>query len=224
MGMGVSIFILMVFLLVQVIHVRSERMSVSSQGISAGKTTDIFSVAGVDYTAYENDKKIFRLRADHFEVAKRRFGMFYLNPLTEASGFNVDLEVYDDSTQKGARNPFVFLTGETITKALPVPDIGSLGVITRIKIEGLKMSLYRDGQLISTVTSQQAMIDPKVKTAILTGNFSVRAMGGKSLISQEGYWDQTTGIFSVEGSYLLVSPQKVRQGNGLRFDINLSGI
>ena len=188
---------------------------------TAGNPVDVFRMEGISYTAHEGGKMRFRLKADRVEVAKRKFGMLYVNPLKEATLSNLALEVYEDAD---ARNPAAMLSGEMLAQILPAQVMSEFGMITRIRIDGLNVKLVRDGQTVSSITAQHATIDPKTRVTALNGNVSVAAAEGRSVMSQEGTWDQGAGLFWVQGPYLLVRNGKATQGNGLRFDAELRAI
>ena len=217
---GTCFIILMAFFLIQSISLRPDQEN-TSQHLSADKTPDIFRLEGVDYTSYEGEKKLFRLQAKSFEVSKRKYGMFYLNPLREASLSKVNLEIYNYSDSKVSHNNFASIPEETLMKILPEQDIKNQGVITRVKIDVVKINLYRDGHFVSSMTAQNVTIDPRRRTAKFNGDFSAAAAGGKSIQGQEVIWDQTAKFFRIQGPYVLIDRGKVIRGNDLRFDLEL---
>jgi len=187
----------------------------------AGKPVDVFRMDGISYTAHDGGKVRFRLKADRVEVAKRKYGMLYVNPLKEATFSNLELEVHEDAD---ARDPSAILSEEMFAQILPTQVMSKFGVITRIRIDGLNVKFVRNGQTVSAITARHAAIDPKTRMTALNGDVSVAAADGRSVRSQESTWDQAAGLFSIEGPYLYLQSGKVVQGNGARFDAELRGM
>lgn len=97
---------------------------------TAGNPVDVFRMDGMSYTAHDGEKIRFRLKADRVEVAKRKYGMLYVNPLKEATFSNLALDVYEgaDAKDSGGHSYFVRvqdLAGNTTwgggTLAVPPP-------------------------------------------------------------------------------------------------------
>ena len=186
-----------------------------------GKPVDVFVMEGMSYTDRDGEKLRFRLKADRVEVAKRKFGIFYVNPLKEATFSNLELEVYEDADRQA---PAIVFSAELVAQLLPAPIAKEFGVITRIRVDGLHITLYREGHAVSSITAQHAAIDPKTRMTTMTGDVSVAAAEGRSIRGQESTWDQAAGLFWIPGPYLLVRDGKVTQGKGLRFDAELQAV
>ncbi|MFZ5862278.1 MAG: hypothetical protein ACOYXR_05490 [Nitrospirota bacterium] len=70
---------------------------------------------GVSYTAQDGDHVGFRLKVDRIEVAKRKFGMVYLNPLKEAVLSNLEIKIHQRDGEQALRN---ILSAETVGRLL----------------------------------------------------------------------------------------------------------
>lgn len=197
-------------------HVEIEPPSSASQDIASGV---LFQLGGFDYTAYEGDRRAFRIKADHFEISKRKFGPFYVSPLKEASASGVELHIYQDGQQTEEDGRPDISWGDVL-EVLP-DEIKNQGVITRFRVQGLKANIYRDGEIVSSVSSESAVIDPKRRLALFEGRFSVKA-GESVLVSEAGEWDQGARLFRVPGPYMLMTAAGMNRGSGLQFDAELN--
>jgi hypothetical protein len=185
------------------------------------KPVDVVRMNGLSYTAQEGDKIRFRLKADQVEVARRKFGMLYVTPLKEATLSNVELELYAREGEEGAED---ILSMDMLGQLLPADALKELGIITRVRIDGLSIKRIR-GQAVSSITAQYATIDPRTRVAELTGGVLVVGADGRSIRSQSTTWDPAAGLFTIDGPYLLVKKAgQVVQGNGARFDAELRGV
>lgn len=184
------------------------------------KPVDVFRMTGLSYTAQDGDQIRFRLKADRMEVARRKFGMLYVTPLKEATFSNVELELYARDGEEGAGD---VLSLEMLGQLLPADALKEVGIITRVRIDGLSVKRIR-GQAVSSITAQHATIDPKTRVAELTGGVLVAGADGRSIRSQATTWDPAAGVFTIGGPYLLITAGKVVQGSGARFDAELRGV
>jgi hypothetical protein len=183
------------------------------------RPVDVFRMDGISYTAQDGGHVWSRLKADRIEVAKRKFGIVYVNPLKEASLTNVELEIHE---RNGAWDSDNLL--DLFREVLPPDLTKEIGIVTRIRITGLTVKMVRNGQVASSITAQRALIDPKTRVTELSGRVVVAAADGRSVISQKSTWDRDTGLFWISGSYLYQQAGKMVKGNGARFDAELRGV
>lgn len=214
-----------IVVLVSIAVERSRLRAGDSPVASVVKPADVSRVDGLNYTAYAGEKPRFRVRADLIEVAKRKYGFVYFSPLQEAVVTNLDLELYENSGDKGGAAPgSAPLFEEIFAEAFPAHMMRDVGVMTRVRIDGVRVMRYRDGRVVSTVIAEHAEVDPRSKVTSLTGNVKVAVNDGRWVLSPSGTWDQRTGWFSVDGPYLEARDGKITQGLGARFDMELHGI
>jgi hypothetical protein len=211
--------------LVSIAVERSGRRAGDSPVASVVTPADASRVDGLNYTAYDGETPRFRVRADLITVAKRKYGFVYLSPLQEAVVTNLDLDLYESSGDEpvaapGSAPPF----DEIFAEAFPAHMMRNVGVMTRVRIDGVRVTRYRNGRVVSTVIAEHAEVDPRSKTTNLTGNVKVAVNGGRWVLSSSGTWDQRTGWIAVDGPYLEARDGKVTQGHGARFDMELHGI
>ena len=179
----------------------------------------LFQLRGFDYTSYEEDKKVFRLKIDRLEMLKRKFMFFNLEPLRDVLAFGVEIHLYRHPEEKVIRDGTTSMPWDAVLQALP-EIIGNKRVISSFRIEDLRVSFYKNGQVVSSMTAEKTTISPKHRSATFKGKFSVTARE-KTLISQEGMWDPASKLFSVPGPYVLVNAGEIMRGEGLRFDPGL---
>jgi hypothetical protein len=185
------------------------------------RPVDVFRMTGLSYTAQDGDRIRFRLKADRVEVAKRKFGMLYVTPLKEALFSNVELEVYARDGEEGDED---VLSMDMLGQLLPGDGLKELGLVTRVRIDGLSIKRIR-GQALSSITARHATIDPRTRVAELTGGVLVGAADGRAIRSQSTTWDPAAGLFTINGPYLLIKKAgQVVQGSGARFDADLRGV
>ncbi|MEW6684430.1 MAG: LPS export ABC transporter periplasmic protein LptC [Nitrospirota bacterium] len=206
--LGSGVILGVAFLLYSVVQQIVAGGDATQERPRSGRPVHVFRMDGINYTAQDGENIRLRLKADRIEVAKRKFGMVYLNPLKETVLENLDVEVHQREGE-----PPVVVSDDMVVQILPAETVEQFGVVTRIRIDGLTVKVIRDGRPVSTVTARQATIDPKTRITELTGGVEVATADGRSIQSQASTWDQSAGLFSISGPYLLRKPGGMVQGS-----------
>src|SRR3990172_5491988 len=84
------------------------------------RPVDVFRPDGISCTSQEGDNVRFRLNADRIEVAKRKVGITYVNPLKEATVSHLELEVHQ---RDGEQDLHDILPAEMFTQLLPAETV-----------------------------------------------------------------------------------------------------
>lgn len=178
-------------------------------------------IQGFTASTYKGNRLITKIEADEFKVNPRRFFVFNIKPLNEATLTNVRLEIHIYMGMSSKADLFSF--GEGV---LPLMNggkkfaVNGMGLITRGVIKGLILKIYRADSLSIVVKASRGYIDFKKKETKMQGVSLEDVVSGRLIKSSSVIWDDTEKAFKVPGEYIAMTPEGRARGRGIKVDLN----
>jgi len=174
-------------------------------------------------TAYENNRLTVKIEADEFKVNPRRFWIFNVKSLNEATFSNLRLEIYLDNATYSNAELFSFGKGLLSFGKKNTYELTKRGQITRGVIKkGLTLKVYKVDTLSFVVKAKEAYIDLNTKETKLVRASIENVLSKKLIKSRSVIWDGKDKVFKVPGKYIAQTPKGVASGKGIKVDLNFA--
>ena len=95
---------------------------------------------------------------------------------------------------------------------------------TRRELEGVRMVFYRDGVKDAVLTSETGEIDETTQATVARGNVVVVSEDGRTLESEELYWDPERELIHTEVFVRFTDGDQVLTGYGMETDPDLTDL
>lgn len=178
---------------------------------------DRFVIEGVSHTAYEGSRKIFTFEAEEMIHRKRKVGPLTINPVKEMEVTGVKLAVYRDSSASASQ-------AEKEESSIPLKDfiekVGSstnLGLVSRVLINDLEITLYRGGTLEYTLAAGRATAGSGDREIDFEDGFRLTSSAGQELNARRARWSNDRNRLLVSGDYSLRDGAEVTKGSAAEF-------
>lgn len=176
---------------------------------------------------FRNAGKVYFFKADEFKINPRAYGVFLIQPIKEATLTNAFIEVYlsaqDDSMQEVDLFP-----SSLATSAISAADteeqkkllVRRIGFVTRLMVQKVRFSIYKDEKLTITFTADQALTDLKNGKTVLRG-FQIEHKASRKIISaRTAIWDAKENVFKIPSEYIAVTPKGKAKGYGIKVNLD----
>ncbi|BBO71364.1 hypothetical protein DSCA_52940 [Desulfosarcina alkanivorans] len=195
------------------------------------------SIKGFRFSANRDGRPSLAIRADRFELKKKKVGMLRFGLLNEALFRNARIDLYgyqtasvdsrSGQTQSAQQkdSPFPLNGAFSFTETL---DAESLTAIPMKKVSALRFTpialrLHVDGRLKVAVTADRASVKPQTRELAFKGN--VRWTCGPVTLSADHLLASLEeNVLRVPRSYHMDNHGTVTSGRGLRCDLMLNDI
>ena len=95
---------------------------------------------------------------------------------------------------------------------------------TRRELEGVRMVFYRDGVKDAVLTSETGEIDETTQATVARGNVVVVSEDGRTLESEELYWDPERELIHTDVFVRFTDGDQVLTGYGMETDPDLTDL
>ncbi len=178
------------------------------------------------HAVYKNNRLTAKIEADEFKVNPRKFWIFNVKSLNEATFYNVRLEIYLDNKTYSNAELFSFgkdllsLSKESLSKKNKY-ELNRRGQITRGVIKkGLILKIYKIDTLAFMVKAKEAYIDFNTQETRLVGASIEDLLSKKLIKSSSVIWDNKEKVFKVSGKYIAKTPKGVASGEGIKVNLD----
>lgn len=181
---------------------------------------DRFLVRGVSHTASEEGRRIFSFEADEMIHRKRKVGPLTINPVKEMELTGVKLAIY-----RSTNTPPSMDSDPAIPLKAFVEKVGAtknLGLVSRILINDLEISVYRDDALQVTLVAGHATASGDSVIDFEDG-FRLTTAAGQELTARRARWDNHLNRLRIRGDYRLNDGGDVTTGTAARFALAPEG-
>lgn len=190
-----------------------------------------FVFKGISCYFVQERRKVYFFKADEFKINPRAYGVFLIQPIKEATLTNAFIEVYlsaqDDSMQEVDLFP-----SSLATSAISAADteeqkkllVRRIGFVTRLMVQKVRFSIYKDEELTITFTADQALTDLKNGETVLRG-FQIEHKASRKIISaRTAIWDAKENVFKIPSEYIAVTPKGKAKGYGIKVNLDFKVI
>ncbi|MDO8282991.1 MAG: hypothetical protein Q7U10_10295 [Thermodesulfovibrionia bacterium] len=170
---------------------------------------------GLSYSSFDDKNNLLaNLEADEFRIGQRRFWMFNIRPLKEATIDNARFKLYLDKNSSSRSDIFSF-TEKFLSLDNGGKATGGSGLISRGVINGLSFDVFRGDTELIRVKAEKAYIDFRKKRMKLI-SASIDDVENKKIIkSGLVFWNDKDKSFDVPGEYSATAGSKVSAGKRL---------
>ncbi len=185
------------------------------------------SIRGLNARTFRENRQIFGLKADLLTVNPRKYSIFRIRTLNEATLYNGKIENFigDDPSLSDVGFLAFFDSVLSFEKKNTEGESGAgrnaakkkirfrgLGIITRGVINNLDWRIYKKGRPYFLIKAQKAEIDfKKKKTKLFTCSLE-NALLKKTISGKLIIWDDRKKYFYIPKSYYLISPTGEKSG------------
>ncbi len=183
--------------------------------------TSPIAMRGISYQEVTEKGLAYSLKADEFKIHPRSIGIFSIQPWKEATLTNAVMEVHLSMKENPSEvDLFPSSFSSSLSKEAIKGPVEGVGVISRLVIKKLQYNLYRDKQLIFTVTANEAISNLTGKNAELKDVQIEHKPSRKLIKTNHAVWDATGKIFKIPGEYLATTPKGTAKGYGIKVDLD----
>lgn len=186
------------------------------------------SLSNFTKTIYRDDRILATVKADHFEIARRKFWIFGIKDLNEISFSNLHIAAYLYDRDPSDVD-FYSLTEKTLAglgmgaplfnrKGRPLSK--EVGLITRARIKGLTIEIFRNGKLVLSVRARGANLDPGKAEASMVNCIVEDAQAGMLIWGKTVIWKNKGKTFNIPREYIVTTPEGKRRGRGMTANID----
>jgi hypothetical protein len=194
-------------------------------------------IRGFQYSNYHEGKKALNIRAAKFSIEKKKVGLFKLSPFKIACFRGAEIDLFGERHQHGnekrsprnksANNVRTAAGGKDISfkgllsqETLPTNALkGSVSAIC----EPVKINLYMDGVLVTSIQAEKAVVDPRRRRMILKKNIQAES-GDTNLSANRLAIYPEKGVFEIENEYVLKKQDQTINGDKLTTDFLLEEV
>jgi hypothetical protein len=183
----------------------------------------LMAMEGLSYSAYDGDRLIAKIKADDFKINPRKFFVFNVKSLNEATLTNAKLEVHRYDDMPSEVDFFSFAQDILSLKSGHDKGKGSrkgMGFITRGVIKGLTLEVYNADKLSMVVRARGADIDFKKKETRLAKASLEDVLSRKLIQGRAVIWDSREKVFRIPGAYTILTPTGMTRGEGITVDLD----
>lgn len=173
------------------------------------------------HVSYENNRLAAKIEADEFKVNPRKFWIFNVKSLNEATFYNVRLAIYLDNETYSNAELFSFNKGLLSFSKKNKYELIKSGQITRGVIKkGLILKIYKVDILSLVVKAKEAYIDLNTQETRLVGASIEDLLSKKLIKSSSVIWDNKEKVFKIPGKYIAKTPKGVASGKGIKVNLD----
>ncbi len=203
---------------------------------------DKFNVSGIDYTHYNEGKKVFSIKSGKIIHRKRKVGPLTINPVKEIEMAEVFIEI--NQNKHFSRNVQYVQYGKNEQKAqgeskiekrsdifpLSFSDIlkktvndKRLGLISRVEIREFGLKVLQTGNEQFTITAKKVTLGLMSQKVLFRDGFSLVSVNGEQLIARKAQWENKRKSLYIKGAYELRGKKGTTTGKGAFFTIDSNG-
>lgn len=183
---------------------------------------------------YSENKKLFSIKIDNIEIIKKKAGYLSLGFFKIAKMRNLRVDFYDHTgneekivgktevqTKQGEDFPVDF--EKVLARCDNFRSLNLKGV-KGIEIEKVRVGVYRENSLVSSVVSDTAKVDVKNEEIIFDGHVKMASGEDRLIECSQMRWIRNSKRFRTSGSYIARIQGRVIKGNDLETDYLLQEI
>ena len=236
---GLSTLIVAVLVLVGLNFYRHQNQNdaVAAINLAPARAPVSYAINGFRYSANHAGHIGFEIRADRFELKKKKVGMLRFGMIKEARFSNARIDLYSDQpasvdstngqTQPAPGDVSPQSLSETISfkDAFNAESLASLPTknVAAVRFAPIELRLHAGGQVEVTVTADRASIKPQTREIQFTGNVRWKR-GPVTLRADDLLASLEKNLLRVPRGYHIDNHGEVTEGQNLRSDMLLSRI
>jgi hypothetical protein len=164
---------------------------------------NLFDIKGFSVSNFSGADLVYKIRADEFKIAPRKFSIFKIRIYNQGSMKNVHIQSY--------------LTPDR--NQLEIFPLQQLGTVNRCFCEGFQLDIYRSGKHIFNVTADQAKADLIQKRTTLLKTVITYIPSAEIIAGRSVVWDARSQNFIIFGPFLKDTKAGRILGRGIRIDL-----
>ena len=180
-------------------------------------------ITGLSLQSYHLERLIATLHAEVFKVSTRKFGIFSIRPVREATFIHPKVEIFLPGTNPSSDlDLFPFFWQERSgAQAKPRLNLSpDIGLISRVTLNSLAIQVYKKESSAPslTISAEHAMIN--LRREIHLEGFVIKDMvSNGSIKSRRAIWSSSQKNFVVPGGYLHATGGVETRGKGIKLDL-----
>jgi hypothetical protein len=180
-------------------------------------------VKGLSASRVDGNRLLSHLKADEFKVNPRKYFVFNIKPLREATFSNVILETHVYPDMGGMVGEMSLISpNEKVLSAQGAKDtFEGMGIVTRGVIKNLVWKIYSADSLCLIVKARRGYIDCKKKKTNLKNVSLENLLSQRLIVSKSVIWNERDKVFEIPGEYFAVTPKGNVRGRGMKLDMDL---
>ena len=199
--------LLLLVILIIACYVTYKVASTPGGGIASLSTDapadNLFDIKGFSVSNFSGPDLIYRIGADEFKIAPRKFSIFKIRIYNQAHLQNAHIEGYLSASHE----------------RLQMFPLKQLGTANQALCDGFQVDIYRDGKYLFNVTAERGKTDlihkrTSLQKAIITYLPSAEKIASRSII-----WDEKAQNFIIPGSFLKGTRTGRSIGKAIRIDL-----
>lgn len=182
-------------------------------------------ISGLSLHQYQSGLLTAKISAERFSVASRKFGIFSILPLREATFIHPKVEIFQlqDAPSKGI-NLFPFFPDGLDGSGTGQESFFSneIGVVTRILLKNLELQIYKEGKLAVKVFAREGTIHPAKKDFQIYDVTMENPGLNRMVKGPRAVWNGRESRFHFPGTYSLRTAGGEEKGRGLALDLDFN--
>ena len=190
------------------------------------------SIKGLSLDEYEQDEKLFSVEIGSLRVKRKKVDPFKIGLWKVAELSNVTLSLNEkyvappESKTPAAPDQKDPSSADLVSHIISNAQVIPLGLdkVKDVQFDNLMVNIVRDHEIISSISSAQAQLDPLKKKIVLQGQVKIATRNNGVLTCNELHYTEQSKEFETEGLYALTTGEKIYKGKGIKTNYLLEGI
>ena len=222
----ILVLVIMAFIIYRYNTSRSE--AVSNSTILSRQTNNRIQIRGLQFSGYNEDKKVISIKADKFTIEKKKIGFLTTSLFNVANLKNTVIDIYGQGNVSergmatGLKEQFSGVTFKDTFSKDALREFTGKAVIS-ITMEPVSVNLYIEESPVTQISASSANIRMKQRDIVFQGD--VKVISGERTLTTDrmAFYPEGANI-NTDSHFILKTGEGQFQGDKLSADIFLMSI